>query len=57
MYAATERGINMRLFSELYDGMIVCDCGASTIDLTAFLVDQPPPSFGYQRLTAYTSQA
>ncbi|RAH82116.1 hypothetical protein BO86DRAFT_379089 [Aspergillus japonicus CBS 114.51] len=59
MYAATERGIHMRLFSELYDGVIVCDCGASTIatskDLTAFLVDQPPPSFGYQRLTAYTT--
>ncbi|PLB54953.1 hypothetical protein P170DRAFT_28139 [Aspergillus steynii IBT 23096] len=57
VYAANEIGSDMGQFSLENEGAIVCDCGGSTIDLTAFHVEQTNPSFEYQRLTAYTSKA
>ncbi|RDH30499.1 hypothetical protein BDQ94DRAFT_161280 [Aspergillus welwitschiae] len=56
VYAASEGGFNMGQLCETGDGVMVVDCGASTVDITTFLVDQKIP-FEYQRLTAFTGNA
>ncbi|RAL10360.1 Hsp70 family protein [Aspergillus homomorphus CBS 101889] len=56
VYAANKSGLNMGQFSQVNDGVIICDCGASTIDLTAFYVDQTSPSFECQMLAASNSR-
>ncbi|RAH51658.1 hypothetical protein BO85DRAFT_409464 [Aspergillus piperis CBS 112811] len=56
VYAASEGGFNMGQLCETGDGVMVVDCGGSTVDITTFLVDQKTP-FGYQRLMAFTSNA
>ncbi|GKZ18725.1 hypothetical protein AbraIFM66951_009427 [Aspergillus brasiliensis] len=56
VYAASEGGFDMGRLCETGDGVMVVDCGASTVDITTFHVDRKTP-FEYQRLTAFISNA
>ncbi|GJP91364.1 hypothetical protein AnigIFM59636_011604 [Aspergillus niger] len=56
VYVVNGGEIQMGQECQVGDGVMVVDCGSSTVDITTIQVDQQTP-FDYQRLTAFTSNA
>ncbi|OJJ76163.1 hypothetical protein ASPBRDRAFT_203827 [Aspergillus brasiliensis CBS 101740] len=56
VYVVNGGGFNMGQLCQVGDGVMVVDCGSSTVDITTIHVDQQTP-FDYQRLTAFASNA